>query len=68
MSQATEFISYRNWHLVINSISNFSLIVKLLVEDAIFEYYLGQEINGKEFIDLYICRSRVIAARWLLDI
>lgn len=47
--------------------SDLSLIIKLLVEDAIFEYQLGRKSNETEFIDLYLCRSRVIAAGGLLD-
>ena len=41
--------------------------MKLLVEDAVFEYQPGRESNKTEFIDLYFCGSRVIAAGGSLD-
>lgn len=67
MAQATESISHGNRYSVVSGISNLSLIVKLLVEDAVFEYQPGQRSNDTEFIDLYLCGSRVIIARGLLD-
>ena len=60
MAQATKSISYGNWQIVVSNISDLRLIVKLLVEDAVFEYQPGQESNKREFIDLYLCGSRVI--------
>lgn len=68
IAQATKSASYDNWHLVVNKISDLSLIGKLLVEDTIFKYYLGQKTNKTDFIDLYIRGSRVIAAERPLDI
>lgn len=47
--------------------SDLSLIVKLLVEDAVFEYEPGRGSNETEFIDLYLCGLRVIAAGGPLD-
>lgn len=41
--------------------------MKLLVEDAVFEYQSGQGSNETEFIDLYFCGSKVIAAGGSLD-
>ena len=62
MAQAIEFTLHGNQYFVINSMSNLSLIMKLLVEDAMFEYQPGRKSNETKFIDLYLCRSRVIAA------
>lgn len=60
MAQATESTSHGNQYSVVSSMSDFSLIVKLLVEDTVFEYQPGQGSNKTEFIDLYLCGSRVI--------
>lgn len=62
MVQATESTFYRNQYSVINSMSDLSIIVKLLVKNAVFEYHPGQETNRIEFIDLYIRGLKVIAA------
>lgn len=67
MAQATESTSHGDRHSVVSSTSDLSLIVKLLVEDAVFEYHPGRGTNGTEFIDLYIRGSRVIAAGGPLD-
>lgn len=47
---------------------DFSLIVKLLVKDAVFEYQPGRGSNKTKFNNLYFCRSRVITARGLFDL
>ncbi len=42
--------------------SDFSLVVKILVEDTVFKYQPGQGMKETEFIDFYVCRTKVIAA------
>lgn len=39
----------------------------ILVEDIVFKYQPGQGIKETEFIDLYVCRTKVIVAGILLD-
>lgn len=41
MAQITKSISYRYWHLIIGSMSNPSLRIKLLVKNTLFKYYLN---------------------------
>ena len=60
--------SHSNCYSIVNSGSDFSLIVKLLVEDAVFDYQPGRRRNKSEFINLYSCRTKSIAAKVLFDL
>lgn len=61
-------IFYGNWHLIVNKTWNLSFIIKLLVENIVFKYYLDWKTNKTKFIDLYICGSRVIITEKQLNI
>lgn len=39
--QVTKFIFYKNQYSIVNSKLDLSLIMKLLIENAVFEYYSG---------------------------
>lgn len=68
MACATKSTSYNNHHSVINSISDLGLIVKLLLEDIIFNYQPGKKSNKSKFINLYIRGSKSISIEDLLEL
>lgn len=57
----TKLTFYDNYCSVVNNVLNLSLIVKLLMEDAIFDYQLGKKSNKSEFTNLYIRESKPIS-------
>lgn len=42
--------------------------MKLLVENAVFDYQSGKESNASEFTNLYICESKFIGTRGPLEL
>ncbi len=62
MACTTESTSHGNCHSVISSVSELNLIVKLLIEYAVFDYQLGRGSNKSEFINLYLCGTKSIIA------
>lgn len=60
MAYTTKSISHSNCHSVVGNVSDLSLIVKLLIEDAIFDYQPSKESNKSELIDLYLCGTKSI--------
>ncbi len=67
MARATESTSHGNRHSVVSSVSDLSLVVKILVEDTVFKYQPGRGTKEIEFIDLYVRGTKVIAAGTPLD-
>lgn len=67
MAQVIKSLSHKNCHSVVNSMLDLNLLVKLLVEDAVFKYHPSQRTNMIKFINLYIRRLRVIIARGSLN-
>lgn len=63
MAKVTQFTSHENHYLLISNSSDLCLLVKILVEDKMFELELGREIKKTKFVDLFIRGSRIIAAR-----
>lgn len=68
IARATESTSHSNCHSVISSILDLSPIVKLLVEDAVFDYQSGRKSNTSKFLDLYFYRTKSIVAEGPLDL
>lgn len=58
MACITKSICYNNYYSVVSNISNFNLIIKLLVEDIIFDYQPSKKGNNSEFTNLYIRGSK----------
>ncbi len=67
MAHTTKSISHGNRHSVIISMSDLSLVVKILVENTVFKYQPGWRTKKTEFIDLYVHRTKVINASTLLN-
>ncbi len=67
MARATKSTFYGNQHSVLSSLSDLSLVVKILVEDTVFKYQPGQGMNETEFINFYVRGTKVIAAGIPLD-
>lgn len=59
----TKLISYCNCHSVTNSVSDLNLIIKLLVEDVVFDYQPNREKNNSEFTKLYSYRKKSIVIK-----
>ena len=57
----TKLISYNNCHSIISSILDLSLIVKLLLEDIVFDYQSTKENNKSEFTNIYLYETKSIA-------
>lgn len=64
----TKSTFYINCHFVVSSISDLSLIIKLLVEDAVFNYHPGRGNNKLEFTNLYLFGIKSITVRSLLNL
>lgn len=56
MAKATRSTYYRNHHSPIEYTFDFSLLVKLLIKDKVFELKIGRGIKKIKFINLYIHR------------
>ncbi len=67
MARAIESTSHGNRHSVVSSVSDLSLVVKILVEDTVFKYQPGRAMKETEFIDLYVRGTKVIATGTPLD-
>ncbi len=57
---------YGNQHSVINSMSDHSLVVNILVEDIVFKYQPNWETKKIKFINLYIHETKMIAAGYII--
>lgn len=68
MAYAIKSIFYDNHYSIINNVSDLSLMVKLLVEDVVFDYQLSKGSNKLEFINLYIHGSKSISTKGLLEL
>lgn len=60
MAKAIRFRSYENHYLLVDSISDLSLLIKILVENKIFELEVGHDIKKTEFVDFFAYKSRKI--------
>lgn len=63
---ATELTSHDNCHSVVSNVSDFSLIVKLLVKDAVFDVHPNKGSNKSEFTNLFFYETITIAVEGLL--
>lgn len=68
MACAIKSTSYSNRHSIISSISDFSLIMKLLVKDTVFDYQSSRRSNKLKFTNLYLYRTKSIVARSSYDL
>lgn len=66
MAKATRSTYYRNHHSLIEYTFDLSLLVKLLIEDKVFELKVGRGIKKIKFINFYIHRIGRIDFRGLL--
>lgn len=55
MTKATWSTYYGNYHSLVKYISDFYLMVKLLVKDKVFKLKAGYGVKETEFIDFYMC-------------
>ena len=62
MARATQSTSHGNHHSLVGNSSDLCLLVKILVEDKVFELESGRGTKKTEFVDLFIRGSRIIAA------
>lgn len=53
MARVTQFISYKNQHLLVDSISDLSLLIKILVEDKVFKLEVEHGIKNTKFVDFF---------------
>ena len=53
MARAIQFTSHGNHHSLVGSTSDLSLLVKILVEDKVFEFEAGRSAKDNEFVDLF---------------
>lgn len=68
MAYAMKLTFHSNCYFVISSVSNFSLMVKLLLKDFISDYQLGKRSNKLEFINLYFCEIKSIFVEGLINL
>lgn len=47
------FMNYRNHHFIINNIINLGLIIKLLIEQAVFIKNVTYKLKNVKFINFY---------------
>lgn len=45
MAKAIQYILYKNYYLLIVSISNFNLLIKILIKNKIFEFKIKHNIK-----------------------
>lgn len=62
ITRATKSTSHGNRYSVVSSVSDLGLMVKLLVEDAVFDDHPARGNNESEFTDLFFRGTRAIAA------
>lgn len=67
MARVTQSTSHRNHYSLVGNSSDLCLLVKILVEDKVFELESGRGTKETKFVDLFICGSRIIAAGSLLE-
>lgn len=60
MARATQFTSHGNYHLLVGFTSDLSLLVKILVEDKVFEFKTRRNAKDTKFVDLFACESSKI--------
>lgn len=56
MARATESIYHGKHYSLVRSTSYLNLLVKLLVEDKVFEFKVGHSAKWIKFINLYMFR------------
>lgn len=66
MAKSSGSISHRNYHLLVASTFNLSLLIKILIEDKIFELEARYNAKETQFVDFFIYRITKIVARGLL--
>lgn len=55
-----KLIFYGYCHFIISNISDLSLVMKLLIENTVFDNHSGRESNKSDFIDLYFYKTKTI--------
>lgn len=65
---ATKSISHGHCHSIVSFVLDLNLIIKLLVEDTIFDYQFDKKSNNSEFTNLYFGRIKSITVEGLLDL
>lgn len=69
LQKIKKIIAYTtNYYSFISSILNFSLIIKLLMKNIVFNYQFDKKSNKSEFIYLYICKSKFISTKNLFKL
>lgn len=63
MAGAIQSTSHGNHHSPVGSTSDLSLLVKILVEDKVFEFETRRDTKNTEFVDLFAYRSSKIRLR-----
>lgn len=66
IARATHFTSYKNHHSLVNSTSDLSLLVKILVEKKVFEFEVGNNIKNTKFVNFFACELSKIGLESLL--
>lgn len=66
MARIIRSTSHRNYHLLIGSTTNFNLLIKISIEDNIFNFKAKYSIKEIELVDFFIYGSDKIRLRDLL--
>lgn len=62
MSKVAWSTSHRDHHLLVNITFDSSLLVRILIENNIFELKFGRGVNSIEFVDFFIYEiSKIVA-------
>lgn len=68
MGCATKLTSHSNYYFNVSSVSNLCLIVKLLMQNAIFDNQPGKKNNKSEVNNLYFGGTKSITMKDLLNL
>lgn len=66
MARAIQSTLYKNHYLLVDSTSDLSLLVKILVKDKIFKFEIGCNAKNTKFINFFACKARKIRLESLL--
>lgn len=66
MAKITQFTSHKNHYLLVNNSFYFCLLVKILVENKVFELEISFKTKKTEFVNFFIYGLIIIAVGNLL--
>lgn len=60
MAKIIQFISHKNYHLLVNNSFYFCLLIKILIENKVFELKVSFKTKKTEFVNLFIYGLMII--------